>query len=80
MARLDGNSRELYEGERETMIRRIQASRRHLSTVDVVRTRYDMAVRFAKPEDDFRLSTERTIERHSTGYKIGYRVRGFFRG
>ncbi len=80
MARLDGDSRELYAGEREAMIRRIQASRRHLSTVDVVRNRYDMALRFARPQDDFRLSTIRTVERHSTGFKIDYKVRGFFRG
>jgi len=80
MARLDGDSRELYEGEREAMIRRIQASRRHLSSVDVVRNRYDMAVRFAKPEDDFRLSTVREVQRHSTGFKIVYSSRGFFRG
>lgn len=80
MARLDGVSRELYEGEREAMARRIQATRRAMTHVDAIRNRYDMALRFGRPEDDFRLSTVRTIERHSTGFKISYSSRGFFRG
>lgn len=80
MARLDGDSRELYAGEREAMIRRIQASRRHLSTVDVVRNRYDMAMRYARPQDDFRIHQVRVVERFSTGFKITYKSRGFFRG
>ena len=81
MARLDGDSRELYEGEREAMLRRMAAQRRHnAGQVDLLRNRYDMEVRFAKPEDDFRLSTVRTVERHSTGFKINYTSRGFFRG
>lgn len=81
MARLDGVSRELYSGEREAMLRRMAAQRRHnQGAVDFVRNRYDMAVRFSKPEDDFRLSEVRTVERHSTGFKINYTSRGFFRG
>ncbi|TXI11696.1 MAG: hypothetical protein E6Q76_02135 [Rhizobium sp.] len=81
MARLDGDSRELYEGEREAMLRRMAAQRRHnQGQVDLVRNRYDMAMRFGRPEDDFRLSEVRTIERFSTGHRVDYKTRGFFRG
>lgn len=80
MARLDGVSRELYEGEREAMARRIAASRRAAQHVDTVRNRYDTALRCNDPRDDFRLSTDREIERCSTGFKITYKTRGFFRG
>lgn len=81
MARLDGDSRELYAGEREAMLRKIMANQRRVGAqVDLVRNRYDMAMRFGRPEDDFRLSEVRTVERHSTGFKINYSSRGFFRG
>lgn len=81
MARLDGDSRELYAGEREAMLRKIMANQRRVDAqVDLVRNRYDMAMRYARPQDDFRIHQVRTVERHSTGYRIDYKARGFFRG
>ena len=80
MARLDGDSRELYAGEREAMRRKIIANQRMLNSQDPVRTRYDRSIIFARPQDDFRLHQVRTIERFSTGHRVDYKVRGFFRG
>ena len=81
MARLDGDSRELYAGEREAMLRKIMANQRRVGAqVDLVRNRYDMAMRYARPQDDFRLHQVRTIERFSTGFRVDYKTRGFFRG
>lgn len=80
MARLDGMSRELYEGEREAMVRRITMSRRAMASADPVRDRYDMAMRYGNPKDDFCVVEERQVERCSTGFKVLYRSRGVFRG
>lgn len=81
MARLDGDSRELYAGEREAMLRRMAAQRRHnAGQSDIVRNRYDMAMRYARPQDDFRIHQVRVIERFSTGHRVDYKTRGFFRG
>lgn len=69
MAKLDGQSHEMYPGEAADFFKALEAKNASITGLP------------RKRKDDFQLSEVRLVDRKvASGHKVLYRIRGFFRG